>query len=174
MKILILTESYFPFAGELSDFSNKLASALIHTGNKVSVICPSIDHQNTVQDHNGISIYRVGPFNFSQRTFPRQAIENAIAEISPDIIHLQNHFYLAQDALDYARRFIIPTVGTITPSMFQDTNWNEYVNDFKYMDFVTASTQDEATVFSEAGFAKNIFVMPRMENYEQLYKQAVR
>ena len=173
MKILILTDSYFPFVGEYSDFSCKLANFLLSSGHKVAVICPSIDHQNTSHEYKGIQIYRVGTFNFTQRTFPRQTIEKAMSIVDPDIIHLQNHFHLAQYALDYAKKFIIPTVGTITEKLFQNVSWDKYIGKFKGLDFVTAGTEDEANVFMEAGFAKKILVMPKIENYEQLYKQVV-
>ena len=111
MKILITTDTPFPLKSEFSNFTFELANLLNRNGHVVSVICPSPINQNSFQKHNGISIYRIGAFNFTQRVFPKHAINKAIAEISPDIIHIQSHFYLAKYSLDYANKFIIPAIS---------------------------------------------------------------
>ena len=179
MRILIATDTYYPDVNGAAYFTYRLATLLAKRGHNVFVMCPSRSFRNTVSNDKGVTLYgihsiaiptyrdfRISPL-FTSRT-----IRRVVREVSPHIVHVQNHFLIGREAVSAAKRLGIPVVGTnhfmpenlvhylhlpgIAERWAQKIAWRQCVRVFEQLDFVTTPTETAVALLKNAGLRKDV------------------
>jgi glycosyltransferase involved in cell wall biosynthesis len=181
MKILIATDTYYPDVNGAAYFTYRLANTLARRGHNVSVVCPSRSFRNTVSSENGVTVYGIRSISIGfvvchdfriSPLFISRVVRPALRGISPDIIHIQNHFLIGRRTVSVAKRFGIPVIGTnhfmpenlvhflhlpkIVEKGLLKFAWWDCVRVFRRLDFVTTPTKTAAALLRTAGFGKDI------------------
>jgi 1,2-diacylglycerol 3-alpha-glucosyltransferase len=179
MKILIATDTYYPDVNGAAYFTHRLASILAERGHNVFVMCPSRSFKNTVSTDKGVTVYGIRSIpipvyqNFRiSPLFISRIIRGAVEEISPDIVHIQNHFLIGKQAVSTAKKLGIPVIGTnhfmpenlvhylhlprIAERWLRKFVWRQCVRVFEQLDFVTTPTKTAVALLKNAGFSKDV------------------
>lgn len=180
MKILIATDTYHPSVNGAAYFTYRLANMLARKGHSVSVLCPSRSFKNTVSNDKGVMVYGIRSihipiyqdFRMSPLIISSKIIRKAIEEISPDIIHIQNHFMIGKGAAMTAKKLGIPVIGTnhfmpenilhyfhlpkMAEKWLQRFGWRQCIKVFEQLDYVTTPTETAAELLRQAGFSKKV------------------
>jgi 1,2-diacylglycerol 3-alpha-glucosyltransferase len=179
MRILIATDTYYPDVNGAAYFTYRLATTLAKRGHNVFVMCPSRSFKDTVSNDKGVTLYGI-------RSIPIQIyrdfrisplsifgiIRRAVKGISPDIVHIQNHFLIGKEAVSAAKRLGIPVMGTnhflpenlvhylhlprIAEKWLQKFAWRQCVRVFEQLDFVTTPTKTAVALLKNAGLNKDV------------------
>ena len=179
MKILIATDTYYPDVNGAAYFAYRLATILAERGHNVFVMCPSRSFKNTVSNDKGVTVYGIRSipipvyqnFRISPLFIPG-TIRRAVEEISPDIVHIQNHFLIGKQAVSAAKKLGIPVIGTnhfmpenlvhylhlpeIAEKWLRKFAWRECIRIFRQLDFVTTPTKTAVALLKNAGFSKDV------------------
>ncbi len=181
MKILIASDIYYPHINGASYFTDRLATTLAKQGHEVSIIAPSATRRSTRTQHRGVTVFgirsigiplvypnlRVSPLWFTYGTLRR-----CVAEVQPDIIHIQNHFLIGRGLLHVAHELNIPIVGTNhfmpenmlphfhVPSMVEQWimrwGWHQFRRVYRQLDVVATPTDTAAALLRQIGFTKDV------------------
>jgi len=179
MKILIPIDTYLPDANGGAYFTYRLATILAKRGHNVFVMCPSQSFKNMVSNDDGFTIYRIRSIhiplypNFRlSLLFISGTIQGAVEEISPDIVHIQQHFLIGKRAVSAAKKLGIPVIGTnhsvpenivhylhlpkFAEKWLQKFWWKQCIKVLEQLDFVTTPTKTAVAVLKNAGFSKDV------------------
>ena len=179
MRILIATDTYYPDVNGAAYFTYRLATILAQRDHNVFVMCPSQSLRNMVSNDKGITVYGIRSIhipvyqNFRVSTlFISRTIRRAIEEISPDIVHIQNHFLIGKRVVSAAKKLGIPIIGTnhfmpenlvhylhlpeIAESRLRKFAWGQCIRTFEQLDFVTTPTRTAVALLKNAGFSKDV------------------
>jgi len=179
MKILIATDTYYPDVNGAAYFTYRLATILAKRGHNVFVMCPSRSFRNTVSNDKGVTVYGIRSIHLPvyrdfrvSPLFTSRIIRGAVKEISPDIVHIQNHFLIGKEAVSAAKKLGIPIIGTnhfmpenlvhylhlprIAERWAQKLAWRQFVRVFEQLDFVTTPTKTAAELLVKAGLNKDV------------------
>lgn len=173
MKILYASETYLPTINGAAIFTNKLAEEMARRGHEVSIITLSLDFKNYTEKDKSITVYRCRSFPTifkpSQRMGPfnRAHINKLVKEIRPDIVHIQNHFFIGSAVLEAANRLKIPVVGTnhmgpgdvsgflplpnFIKNIVDRFIWNRFASVFKKCIYSTAPSKFAYSLFAKHG-----------------------
>ena len=179
MKILIATDTYHPDVNGAAYFTYRLATTLTKRGHHVFVMCPSRSFKNTVSDDEGVIVYGIRsirlPIYLNFRISPvfvSRVIRGVVKRISPNVVHIQNHFLIGKQAVGAAKKLGIPVIGTnhfmpenlihyLHPPIdaekrLQQLAWRQCVEVFEQLDFVATPTKTAAALLRNAGLSKDI------------------
>jgi 1,2-diacylglycerol 3-alpha-glucosyltransferase len=179
MKILIASDTYYPDVNGAAYFTYRLATALARRGHNVFVMCPSRSLRNTVSNDNEVTLYGIRSIpiliyrNFRiSPLFVSRTIRVALKEISPDVVHIQNHFLIGKEAVPAAKKLGIPVMGTnhfmpenlvhylhlpgTAERWLQKFAWRQFAQVFEQLDFVTTPTETAAALLRRAGLKKDV------------------
>lgn len=180
MKILIATDTYYPSVNGAAYFTYRLANALVQKGHEVFIMCPSKSLKNTVSNDDGVIVYGIRSiyipvyqnFRISPLIFSKKTIQRVVREISPDIVHVQNHFMIGKGAVIIAKKLGIPVMGTnhfmpenlvhyfhlpkIAEKWLVKYGWKQCIRVFEQLDIVTTPTKTAAELLKKAGFNKDV------------------
>lgn len=120
MKILFVSDTYYPHLNGVYYFVCRIAPLLKDRGHEVAVIAPSESRFSTFKQVDQIDVYgvpslpvlyypkvRVGwPF------LMRSRIKKILMDFKPDIIHVQDHFPIAKVTISLSTAMGIPVMGT--------------------------------------------------------------
>lgn len=119
MRIAISGQTYYPGNNGQAIFTIHLAEGLVRAGHEVAVIIPSEDIHPHYAAVNGVHVYKVrsipfqwvhpGAFLTPLPTGQNLAILKAFR---PDVVHIQDHYFLCRSVSKVARRLTIPVMGT--------------------------------------------------------------
>jgi glycosyltransferase involved in cell wall biosynthesis len=118
MKLLLVTESYWPNADGGALFERRLALGLVADGLEVAVIAPSTGWKRYIERDGSYNIYRERAatfiFNTKYKTtlWPFWQVRRIIRKERPDVIHIHNTYWLGMSALFWAKWYKIPVVAT--------------------------------------------------------------
>ncbi len=116
MRILMATQNYHANVNGAAVFAVRLAEGLVDAGHEVMVLAPSERREAYVMERNGVAVRALAAFPLGHDAFvtpfPRRAIETAIDEFVPDVVHLQDHYPLCHAALKAARDRGLPLLAT--------------------------------------------------------------
>ncbi|HXZ94536.1 MAG TPA: glycosyltransferase, partial [Dehalococcoidia bacterium] len=111
MKILIATDLYRPDISGAAYFTYRFATSLAKRGHHVFVMCPSRSFKNTVSNDKGVTVYGIRSISILvyqdfriSPLFISRTIRGGVEEISPDIIHIQNHFLIGRRVVSAAKK----------------------------------------------------------------------
>lgn len=179
MKILLATDTYYPDVNGAAYFTYRLATSLARKGHDVFVMCPSRSFRNTVSNDKGVTLYGIHSIplliyrNFrASPLFISGVIRRAIKEISPHIVHIQNHFLIGKVVVSAAKRLGIPVIGTnhfmpqnlvhylhlpgIAEKLVQKFMWEQCIRVFEQLDFVATPTRTAAALLKNAGLTREV------------------
>ncbi|UCC99613.1 MAG: glycosyltransferase [Phycisphaerales bacterium] len=178
MRILIATDTYYPDVNGAAYFAYRLATTLARRGHNVFVMCPSRSSRNTMSNDDGVTLYGIRSIpiliyrNFRiSPLFISRTIRRTIKEVSPDIVHIQNHFLIGREAVSAAKKLGIPVIGTnhfmpenllhylhlpgIVDRWAQKLAWRLFVRVFQQLNFIATPTKTAATLLKKAGLDKD-------------------
>ena len=121
MKILIVTESYWPNRDGGSVFERSLVHGLGNRGHEVKVVAPSPTGAPFVEEDGPSTIHRVrslrlpgkfGRLGARSSVFGARMERKLIDEWKPDVVHGHNLFALGLAGLKHARKRGVPFVAT--------------------------------------------------------------
>ncbi len=112
MRVAIVTESFLPHVNGVTNTVRHVAEHLRRTGHQVLVIAPGPGPTS----HDGVPVVRVRSLPLpGYRSFslglPDPAVERALTEFAPDVVHLASPVVLGAVGLRAARRLGIPVVA---------------------------------------------------------------
>lgn len=167
MKILFVSDTYFPQVNGVYSFVRRLAVLLQEKGHQVSVLVPSESLRSTRKLIDGLTVYGVPSLPivvYPNIRFPvafklRTTVKRLIGMLKPDVIHIQDHFLLAKVVVDVNQDLAIPIVGTnhfmpqnvtaLLPFNLFDRRleqwmWSDFVQVFNQLARVTTPTETAA------------------------------
>lgn len=181
MRILIGIEAYYPLKAGSAYATYRLATGLANREHEVFVVTPGegFKVQKTIEEK--ITVYRLGSslpiFNSGLKISPfaRYYIAPLVEEIKPDVIHVEDHFFVSWSLIDYARKHKIPLVGTnhyhprnlihylkFSPSMeekLEKLAWKHLNTIYEQLDVITTPTETSRQIMVKNGFKKPIRVI---------------
>lgn len=118
MRVLLVTESYWPNADGGALFERRLVHGLITGGQTVEVWAPGRTLRSSLEHDGGSLIHRepaatllVNP-KYKASLWPWRHGRTIIRHFRPDVLHIHNAFQMGLTALLYGRRRQIPIVAT--------------------------------------------------------------
>ena len=125
MRVLFSGQTYYRKDNGQAVFMIRLAEGLARAGHEVMALAPSMRGIAQRELLNGVIVQTVPALhlghNLNVTAFSDGWVEDTIAEFAPDIIHIQDHFFLSRTVLRIARLRGIPIVGT---NHFLPANWS--------------------------------------------------
>ncbi|WP_190818898.1 glycosyltransferase [Saccharopolyspora pogona] len=177
LRIVVGATTYPPDVNGAANFGHRLATGLSGRGHDVHVVCHSTDRESRIDVEDGVTVHRVAsygsPFHPSIRgLLPWQAAQadRLIAEIQPDVVHVQSHFFICRGLINSARRRDLGLVATNhfmpenifgyfkVPQFLQHAAgrllWHNLVKHYRKAQLVTAPTPRAVQLLQENGFAE--------------------
>jgi len=118
MRIIIASQTYSPGNGQAS-FTIQLAENMAKSGHQAMVIAPSENTHSHSTHKNNVRVETVPAIHLSVlhpsmyvTPFPSLHIKKLFHAFQPDILHIQDHYFLCSAAVNEARRREIPIIGT--------------------------------------------------------------
>lgn len=116
MRILLAGQTYFREDNGQAVFTCRLARGLAAAGHTVLAIAPSGDGKTTLQKKGAVLLQQVPalslPYNANITFAPGRIIKGAMESFAPDIVHLQDHYFISTATFNAAKKLKIPTVGS--------------------------------------------------------------
>ncbi len=120
MRILFVSDTYYPHLNGVYYFVCRLGPLLQQNGHEVIVIAPSETAGSTKKKIDGIDVYGMPslPLLYYPRLrFPvsfglKSKIRQLVNEFRPDVIHIQDHFVLSKAMVAVNKKLNIPLVAT--------------------------------------------------------------
>ncbi|MDO8511822.1 MAG: glycosyltransferase [bacterium] len=183
MKIIIGTDNYFPNVNGASIFSQRLAHYLQKRGHEILVIAPGRQLLTKNALINGINVFGLGSvpilvykdFRWTPSFVGRYDITKVVKEFKPDIIHVQDHFYIGASLVKIAKRFGIPAVGTnhfmpenlthylhlpeTGEKVVTNMGWRYFCSVYGLLDIVTTPTKTAAKLLDNVGLNKPVITV---------------
>lgn len=180
MRILLASDTYYPNVNGAAYFTYRLAVLLAKRGHTVSVIAPSQTSKESIYKQNGVKVYGVPSisiilypkFRVSPSVIAKKSIRRFVRKINPDVIHIQNHFFIGKEILKAAEELGIPVMGT---NHFMPENlahyfhlpkpaekrlkawgWSKFLGVFGRLQLVTAPTRTAAELVERLGLKKKV------------------
>lgn len=112
MRVAIVTESFLPQVNGVTNSVRHVVDHLVDHGHDVLVVAPSPG----LGDYRGVPVVRarsvaVPRYSTFPMGLPDRAVEAALADFRPDVVHLASPIALGAVGLRAARRLGIPTVA---------------------------------------------------------------
>lgn len=182
MRILFGTDNFYPNVNGAAIFSYQLASRLAGNGHEVSVIAPSTKFKHTVTKHAGMTIYGIPSLMIPKIIYPGGMrvpviispgrIGQIVKEVSPQIIHIQDHFMIGSKVASLGKKLSIPLVGTnhfmpenvihyFYPPKFAKRSlsklaWKQFTAVYKNLNYITTPTKTAAGLIQNLGLKNPI------------------
>jgi 1,2-diacylglycerol 3-alpha-glucosyltransferase len=137
MKILFVSDTYYPHLNGVYYFVCRIAPLLQRNGHTVAVLAPSETMCFTRKMVDDIEVFGVPslpvvlypkvrvPIRFLLRSRVRALLD----QFAPDVIHIQDHFLLGRTVLKANKRTAIPIMGT---NHFMPENLTALVRTFRW------------------------------------------
>ncbi len=180
LRILLVLDSYPPDLNGGAYFTHRLALALDGAGHDVLTFGPSLSVRSGEDRYEGVGVHRfssvstplyrkfriINPFGLRRR------VATALAEFSPDVIHLQGRFLLGGAVFKEASRQGIPMIATnhLMPGNFshhfrvpgflnegfESHVWRWVFDMLHRIPIVTCPTESGVKVMRREGFAGRV------------------
>lgn len=116
MRILIAGQTFYRRNNGQAVFTINLAEGLAQAGHEVLVLIPSERGWAYHKIHHNLTIQTVLTLPLNDKVnvtaFSQNIVNRTIAGFKPDIIHIQDHYFLSRSVLQAGRRHRIVQVGT--------------------------------------------------------------
>lgn len=141
MKVLLVTESYWPNADGGALFERRLVLGLIEQGHTVQVWAPAKNFHSYVEKDGSSVIHRERAvtliFNRKYKVsfWPFRHGKKIIRDFSPDVVHIHNPAFLGRTAMKYSNKHNIPVVATnhlMPENLLLNLKWTKSMSSFLY------------------------------------------
>lgn len=119
MRILISGQTYYPGNNGQAIFTIHLAEGLARVGHEVHVVVPNTRYQYHMEMINDVYVHKVRALNIAAihpeaylALLARGDVQRVFRQYPPDIVHLQDHYFLSRDVTLTAARMGVPILGT--------------------------------------------------------------
>ncbi len=116
MKIMLAGQAYYKEDNGQAVFTIRLARGLAAAGHRVLVLAPCDDGNPGLVRDDAVEVWKINtlalPHNVNISLLPGREITKALSYFVPDIIHLQDHYFICRPLYNRARRKGIPVVGS--------------------------------------------------------------
>lgn len=169
MRILTAGQAFYKKNNGQAVFTIHLAAGLTQAGHEVLVVAPSEKGRAHRKSGNGLVLQTVPTlpikYNLNITLFSNKLVNQAIAEFKPDVVHIQDHYFLSRNVLHVAHKHNIPVVGT---NHFLPDNlsynfriptwarmsihrllWNDMLTIFNTLQVVTTPTETAACILRQ-------------------------
>lgn len=177
MRILFGTDNFYPNVNGSANFAYELAKGLVRNGHDIAVIAPSRKFKHTLTKSDGMIIYGIRSVMIPKIIHPARMriplainplkIRKIVAEINPEIIHIQDHFMIGSQVVNAGRKLGIPQIGTnhFLPENFihylyppdfakkplSKLAWRQFINVYKHLDLITTPTKTATSLIKNLG-----------------------
>ena len=118
MRILIVSQTYSAGNGQAS-FTIHLAESMAQLGHQVMVMEPAQSMHASSHTQNGVRVEMIPALHASIfhpeiyiTPFPTAYIRKLMLEFQPEVVHIQDHYFLCSAAVNEARKLHVPVMGT--------------------------------------------------------------
>lgn len=195
LRILFALESYPPPITGSGISTMRIASGLAKRGYDVTIVCPGKNKGIMRNIEETVKVYRINslavPFywDFRFSLFAGIPMKKIFKEFKPDIVHLEDHLFIAQAALSEARRNNINIIATnhFTPYnwipnlkiknnsflsiIVEKILWKYCLNVFNKIDNITVPSNFAKEILKKLGFKKNILVISNGVDLQKFKKR---
>ena len=116
MKILLAGQAFYQHNNGQAVFTINLAEGLARANHDVMVIAPAENGRPYRKEHNGVVIQTVPTlplkYNANVTAFSDQLVAKIMAAFAPDIVHIQDHYFLSRSVLRGASNLAVKRIGT--------------------------------------------------------------
>ena len=116
MKILFVGQAFYRRDNGQAVFTINLAEGLVAAGHQVLVLVPSLSGKAERKAEHGVTVQMVPALSLVDNTnitaFAGGLVERTIMAFQPDVVHVQDHYFLSHSALAVAHKLHLLTVGT--------------------------------------------------------------
>ena len=116
MKILLAGQAFYQPNNGQAVFTINLAEGLAAAGHRVMVLAPSETGQAYQRQQQGVRLQTVPAlhlkYNANVTAFTDRLVAQTGAAFAPDIVHIQDHYFLSRTVLRMVRRPPLKTIGT--------------------------------------------------------------
>lgn len=120
LRILIGADTYLPHINGAAYFTRRLAQGLAARGHEVHVCAPSAVGDAGLEMDGPVYVHRVRSmatpfvrdFHIASPLHANADVAHVLAEVRPDVIHVQNHFLIGRRLCRLAGRRGLPLVAT--------------------------------------------------------------
>lgn len=120
MKILFVSDSYYPHVNGVYYFVSRIGPLLQEKGHDVAVIAPSGTMHSFQKKIDGLNVWGLASLpviiyptiRFTIPILLKSRINRIILSFKPDIIHIQDHFLICKMVAEAGRDLKIPVIGT--------------------------------------------------------------
>jgi glycosyltransferase involved in cell wall biosynthesis len=171
VKILIAGQAFFQHNNGQAVFTINLAQGLAAAGHSVTVLAPSETGRAYHAEQDGVMKLAVSSlplkYNANITAFCDRRVAQLIAAFAPDVLHIQDHYFLSRSALHSARQHPITCVGTnhFLPENIIDNLrlpgllrppiervlWRTMLDVYNRLDGVTTPTETGVNILKRAG-----------------------
>lgn len=171
MKVLLAGQAFYRKDNGQATFTVTLAEGLADNGHRVAVVAPRAVGCTDAFSKNGVKVHQVAALslghNANLSAFSGRRVERILSVLRPDIVHIQDHYFVSRTVWDKARRLRIPVVGTnhflpdnLTGNMHLPSClrpmahrllWHNLLSLFNRLDGVAAPTRTAASILEQAG-----------------------
>lgn len=149
MKIVLAGQAYYRRDNGQAVFTINLAEGLAVDGHQVVVLAPSKAQKTECHQARGVSVLAVPAIPLVDNTnitvFSSGLVEQILDDVRPDVVHIQDHYFLSHTVLAAARTRRIPIVGTnhflpenLTDNFLQNLPFSQWMH--KPLDHLLWST----------------------------------
>jgi 1,2-diacylglycerol 3-alpha-glucosyltransferase len=118
LRILMAGQVYSDGNGQ-GGFTLRLAENLVSQGHRVAMLMPSDQMKSYSITVNGVQVEKIAAIHMSVihpavyiTPMPAPRVKKIFDDFLPDIVHIQDHYFLSQAVAREARRRGIPMIGT--------------------------------------------------------------
>ena len=120
MKIVFVSDTYYPHLNGVYYFVCRIAPLLQSRGHQVFVIAPSESNRPSLKKIDNIDVYglpSLPTLYYQHIRIPipyrlKKRVRDLLTSLQPDVIHLQDHFALCETVVEVNRSLRIPIIGT--------------------------------------------------------------
>jgi 1,2-diacylglycerol 3-alpha-glucosyltransferase len=181
LRILFTIECYLPVISGSGIATRNIASGLAERGHLVAVACPGKGLQTSESIEDGVIVYRLSSLpvlNYKDYTFSpfaSKSIKKILNNFKPEIVNIQDHFFVSSAAAAEAKKRDVPVVGinyfhpenilhhskikkeSVIYKFLERKFWDSFVKVFNSLDNVIACTQTSKKIMNDVGVCSPLF-----------------
>lgn len=171
MKILLAGQAFYQHNNGQAVFTINLAEGLAEAGHEVMVLAPSDTGHAYQTTQNGVALQTVPAlhlkYNANITGFSERLVAQTGAAFEPDVVHIQDHYFLSRSVLRMIRQRPVKHIGTnhFLPANLIDNirlpgwlrnpvqswMWSNMLEVYNRLDGVTTPTETGVRILKRAG-----------------------
>ena len=178
LKILFTIECYPPIVSGSGISTKRIATGLASRGHQIAVACPGKGFGLEKTIENSVIVYRLSSIpvllykEYYFSPFAKKYMDDIFDDFEPDIVHVEDHFFVSTAAIAEAKKRNIPVIGTnhfhpgnLLPhfkikkdlaiyKVLERMFWDSFIKVFNRLILVTVPSYSAARIIKEAGVSR--------------------